>query len=236
MFPDRAVTAVVTEGGFATLTGRISEPDPLDFFILDVNWGDGTPTETYTYPPGSPRDIRIRHRYLDNPAGTLSGQFPISLSWRDQHGGGNSGVLQVTVLDAVPVVQVGPDVTLRSGQPLRRAGSFSDAGIVDTWTATVDYGDGSGVQALHLRRDGTFVLDHHYSRPGTYHVTVAVTDDEGAVGRASFQVTVASRGAAHAAVPPARISFADALFALLGVEEKLGGISRSFWEGRLRAW
>jgi hypothetical protein len=189
MFPNRSVTAVLTEGGFATLTGTISEPDPLDYFILKVNWGDGTPTETHIFAPGSPRQVSLHHRYLDNPAGR-SGQYPIQLEWHDQHGEGNSGVLSVSVHNANPAVLLGGNVTLRAGQTLSRTGTVLDPGVLDRHTVTVDYGDGSGPQQLNVRRDGSFRLRHRYERPGLYLVRVTVTDDDGGVGTYEFFVEV----------------------------------------------
>ncbi|MGL4555528.1 MAG: PKD domain-containing protein, partial [Gemmataceae bacterium] len=190
MFPNRSITPVVTEGGFATLTGTIGDTDVNDFFILDVNWGDGTATETHVFAPGSPREVSLSHRYLNNPSGLLSGAFPVTLSWRDQNGSSNGDVMSVTVQNANPVVDAGGDITLGLGQPLSRVGTHSDAGLLDTRTATVDYGDGMGAVILALLPDGTFELDHTYAGPGTYWVTVTVTDSDGGVGRDMFQVTV----------------------------------------------
>ena len=67
--------------------------------------------------------------------------------------------------------------------------SFHDPGA-DTWTGTVDYGDGSGIQPLALAGDRTFQLNHIYASSGHYVVTVRVTDDDGGVGTHTLAVTV----------------------------------------------
>src|SRR5258708_11835025 len=61
----------------------------------------------------------------------------------------------------------------------------------DPWTATVDYGDGSGVQPLALTAK-TFGLSHVYGGVGSgpFTVTVTVADDDSAAGTAHASVTV----------------------------------------------
>ena len=71
------------------------------------------------------------------------------------------------------------------------SGKFSDPdGAGDTYTATVNYGDGSPTIPLTLT--GTnFVLSHNYQALfATYKITVTVTDSEGMSGSASTTVTV----------------------------------------------
>jgi hypothetical protein len=189
-FDNRSVTPSIVEGGFATLTGRMVEMDPLDFFILEVDWGDRTPVETYVFEPGDSPEINLRHRYLDNPSGSMSGRYTIRMIWRDDHGGGNSGNLSLLVANANPRVSSGGDATLRVGQALSRGGTFTDSSLRDVHTATVDYGDETGPQVLSLNADGTFTMDHTYLRAGMYLVAVTITDDDGGIGRSTFLVTV----------------------------------------------
>jgi hypothetical protein len=88
-----------------------------------------------------------------------------------------------------PVVMLGPDAALDEGVKLSRVASFSDQDASTSWSATVNYGDGSPTAALALSADKTFTLDHLY-RPGSWVVSVVVTDDAGAAGTGSFRVTV----------------------------------------------
>ena len=64
------------------------------------------------------------------------------MSVDDGHTSGSDG-FRVTVGNVAPSVQAGPDATIAAGATLARPGSFSDPGSLDSWTATVDYGDGS---------------------------------------------------------------------------------------------
>ena len=88
-----------------------------------------------------------------------------------------------------PVVTLGADENLLEGVRLSRLASFSDQDASTSWSATVDYGDGSGSAALALAADKTFLLDHLY-KPGSYVASVVVTDDAGASGSGSLRVTV----------------------------------------------
>ncbi|HUG04982.1 MAG TPA: PKD domain-containing protein [Candidatus Limnocylindria bacterium] len=88
-----------------------------------------------------------------------------------------------------PVVTLGADENLDEGVALSRVASFADEDASTSWTATVDYGDGSGSAALALAADKSFTLEHLFV-PGSYDVTVVVTDDAGASGSDSFHVTV----------------------------------------------
>lgn len=66
-------------------------------------------------------------------------------------------------------------------------GSFHDV-EPGAWTATVDYGDGSGPRPLTLGQDGRATLQ--YAQPGAFRVTVRVTDAFGASGEASLPIQV----------------------------------------------
>jgi hypothetical protein len=97
--------------------------------------------------------------------------------------------LSIIVKNVVPAVNAGPDVTVIQGGIYGGSGSFIDPGL-DTWTGTVDYGDGSGVQPLSLKPDKTFNLYHKYSSSGSYTVTVTIKDDDGGTGSDTVIVTM----------------------------------------------
>jgi len=115
----------------------------------------------------------------------------------------------VTVNNVAPSVDAGAGATINEGDMFSGSGSFSDPGA-DTWTATVNYGDGSGDQTLALNADKTFSLSHTYADNGVYTVSVAVTDDDLGMGSDTAIVTVnnvaPTVGSITAPIDPAAIN------------------------------
>ena len=90
--------------------------------------------------------------------------------------------------NVAPLVDAGPDGSVSVGTAFTSKGSFSDE-TPATARASVDYGDGTGVQPLALTGT-TFTLQHTYTAPGTRTITVTVTDAGGASGTDTAVVTV----------------------------------------------
>jgi hypothetical protein len=98
----------------------------------------------------------------------------------------------ITVANVAPKLTLGALAPMVEGQAVSARGSFADPRSNDSWTATVDYGDGSGPKPLALNTDKTFLLNHAYSTYGSYTVTVTVNDGHGGVGTAQKLVNVAN--------------------------------------------
>jgi fibronectin type 3 domain-containing protein len=113
----------------------------------------------------------------------------------DGQGGSNSDTATVVVTNAPPVVDAGvdpPDVTFGTAVSLDPA-TFTDAGVEDTHTAKIDWGDGTVVEEGALTQgagSGSVAGSHSYTAAGTYTVTVTVTDDDDGVGSDTLSVVV----------------------------------------------
>ena len=97
--------------------------------------------------------------------------------------------LSTPAANVIPLVDAGTNAAVTAGSLFTSSGFFLDSGA-DTWTATVNYGDGSGITSLALNADKTFDLTHTYSSAGTYTVTVTVMDNRGGNGNHTTSVTV----------------------------------------------
>ncbi|HUF51754.1 MAG TPA: PKD domain-containing protein [Longimicrobiales bacterium] len=109
----------------------------------------------------------------------------------DKDGGVSTYSTQVTIQNVAPVVASFAGAEIMGGETYHGATSFTDVGQDDPWTATVNYGDGSGTQALALA-GWSMTLAHTYANPGVYTVRVTVTDAGGASSQSAAVVTVLS--------------------------------------------
>ena len=145
---------VVPEGGTASLLASGTDPDGNGLtFHWDMD-GDGTyeltglgnPSATFSAAAiDGPSSRVVRVRATDATGVAAIDEAPS----RHQRGADRGG-------------RAGGDA--RPGQALARPGTFSDPGL-DSWTATVDYGDGPGPQPLPLSGKA-FTLATPTPRPG----------------------------------------------------------------------
>jgi VCBS repeat-containing protein len=101
--------------------------------------------------------------------------------------------IEVTPQNDDPGVIIDPMPKVDERSPLILSGTFNDPDAGDSWTATVDFGDGLGEQPLTLGPDKRFAVAHTYEDSGSYVITVRVRDAAGAEGTAQTSVVVASR-------------------------------------------
>ncbi|HEX4935782.1 MAG TPA: PKD domain-containing protein, partial [Gemmatimonadaceae bacterium] len=145
---------------------------------------DGDPlTYTWSFGDGSfGSGATPSHTYADN------GSYTVQLVVTDVRGLADTVTTTATIANVAPTVAAFSGASILPGEVYGATGSFSDPGA-DSWTATVDYGDGGVGQPLTLA--GTsFSLSHRYLAAGSYTVTVAVTDDDGATAMQTATVVV----------------------------------------------
>src|SRR5262249_62036191 len=146
----------------------------------------------FSLEPGAPPAARI------NPStGLLTWSpsdgariVPIYVRFTDQVTGLSDTVLvECTVAGVDPTINVGSDGVAAPGSPFRRHGTLADPGP-DVFQATVDYGDGSGVQPLAIDATDGFDLEHTYDVPGFYNITIQAKDDDGQTATKTITVHV----------------------------------------------
>ncbi|MCA9078647.1 MAG: hypothetical protein KDA93_26715, partial [Planctomycetaceae bacterium] len=176
-FQDRKLTPVIFEGGIATLSGRITEPNAGDTFFLDVDWGDGN-RETFTFGPRASRNVRVRHRYLEDSDSLVNNRYTVNVQWRDQHGGGNQAQLAIRVLNTRPnLTRVH---ALRLGDRLvQLTGTLHDVLQHDTRRVFVQWNPGGRYELLSFPAGSTNLdVQHAYSTHGIKRIKLLVSDDQ----------------------------------------------------------
>ena len=171
----------IDEGDQFAGSGSFIDAGVNDSWSATVNYGDGSGDQTLLLTDQS---FALAHTYPDD------GEFTVTVTVSDADGGsGVNSTLTVTVNNVSPVVSAGDDQTIDEGDQFAGSGSFIDAGVNDSWSATVNYGDGSGDQTL-LLTDQSFALAHTYTDESEYTVTVTVSDTDGGSHADTLIVTV----------------------------------------------
>lgn len=100
--------------------------------------------------------------------------------------------VNVTVLNVEPTITgsvTGPTTPVPVGQAIFVNAPFTDPGVLDTHTASIDWGDGTVTSGtvLEANGDGTMLGSHAYTEGGLYTVTMTVTDKDGGFDVAQFK-------------------------------------------------
>jgi hypothetical protein len=165
---------VVQADGFAT-GGSFTDPDIGQSWTATVDWSDGNGSFPITLH--ADKTFNLNHTYIS------PGDYTVTISVKD-----NANLISTdtfiahVVANTVPTVLGGADQAVPEGTDIITSGSFTDPNPSQTWSATVNYGDGSPTGPLALNADKTYNLDHLYPGPGSYTITITVTDSIGGAG------------------------------------------------------
>jgi len=116
------------------------------------------------------------------------GTYRVAVRVTDAQGAAAAATGVANVVNVTPAPELGASLATSEGTPVSATRTFTDPGA-DSWTATVDYGDGSGAQPLTLS-GGSFTLAHTYADNGSYAIQVSITDNDGATGTGTLPVVV----------------------------------------------
>lgn len=184
-----SATPTIKEGDNVTFSIALNDPDLADALKVVVNWGDGSAPDTYNLLPNS-FGLTVQHKYTDdNPTATPNDAYTIGFAAYDNAGIGASGTVVVGIENVAPTFKTLTDSTATEQTLWTTEVNFFDPGA-DTWTGSVDYGDGTGLQPVPVGPNKNLLLSHTYANAGTYTVHVNVKDDDGGTGTAQFKVVV----------------------------------------------
>jgi hypothetical protein len=120
-----------------------------------------------------------------------NGSFIVAGRIFDKDNGYSTYLQTVQVNNVPPAVSiVSLDGTVDCRKEARLTFSFSDPGVNDgEWSVEISWGDGN-TDSFSFNTQVTQTVTHAYTLPGTYTVTVKVTDKDGGVGEANGSITV----------------------------------------------
>lgn len=177
--------AAVDENGIVTLTGTVSGGNASGGYSVLVEWSDGT-SDVVVTPDGT---FSVSHQYRDDNADDL---YVVSVVATDTSGRSASAATSVAVYNVAPTVQLKhltPGDVYGIGSAVQLSGRITDAGALDTHTATFTITSPDLASPIHVPAtvgaDGVVTASYSFASAGTYYVSLTVTDDDGGTGSAS---------------------------------------------------
>lgn len=179
----------LSEGGSVTLSGSFVDPGTRDAHSVTINWGDGS-TSTLAIAGGA-RAYEATHAYADDdPTGTASDVYAITVTIADNDAGSSAAGTSVTVNNVAPTINgvSGPVDPIAIGGTAQITVELSDAGVSDTHTCTMSWDD--GLEATTVAAAGGSCTTARTLAAGVYRVAITVTDDDGGQANTSFEYVV----------------------------------------------
>ena len=122
------------------------------------------------------------------------GKYVVGVQATDD--GGVTGAAWVSFTGAnVPptgtITGVTPTLVMVPQELLTFSGSFGDPGLLDSHTATWNFGDGAtSTTTIQPGDPTTFSAPHAYAKAGTYYAELTVTDDDGGTAEVGRTITI----------------------------------------------
>lgn len=183
----------VDEGSISSNSGSFSDPQGNGTVSLTTSLGTltqnnaaGTWSWSHTPTDGPLGPVTVTITATDNATPPLLATTSFTL----------------TVNNVAPAYDLGALISLDAGlATLNTQISFTDPGA-DTWTGTVNYGDGSGSYALTVAGPAkSFTLSHSFPVGGRYTISTTLTDDD--AGSQSDTVQIDVLRSPHSVTSPA---------------------------------
>jgi PKD repeat protein len=187
-----------SEGGSSTLALTFADVDVLDTHTVSVAWGDGS-TSGPTDLAAGVTTFEASHVYAD------TGTYSVVLTLADSAGHtvtANASVSPANVAPVVGSLSLSPSSVV-DHETLTVSGTFTDPGTADTFTLTVEWGDGTSSTDSLAAGTRSFSATHAYAAAGPVTITATVTDRDSGRSSSSAELVVLSSN--HA---PANLSLA----------------------------
>ncbi len=165
--------------------GSFADASPAVSWTATVDWGDGSAASQFN--PSTQGSLGIRdHTYVND------GVYAVTISVANELGGFGIATFQVTVATSPLVYTPAVNQTVvQTATGTFALGSFADASSAVSWTAIVNWGDGSAVEVIHPAGPGSLGSgDHSFANYGNHTVTVSLTNNLGNNDSGTFRILV----------------------------------------------
>jgi hypothetical protein len=187
-------TIAASEGlAFSGSVASFTDADPngtAGDYMVTIDWGDGsTPTIGTIASVGAGFVVNGSHSYAEE------GSYPVTVAIMDQGGSKATANSTATVVVVQPKAGCSGPSNGVPGQPRTFTFTANDVDPTDQvagFIYTINWGDGSAIVTIPrtVGNGSGVTLDHIFTLPGVYPVTVTATEDGGSSGTAGQAVTV----------------------------------------------
>ncbi len=182
----------VNEGGTYSATGSFTDSDSTSW-TGTVDYGDGTGEHAFASPNESIDQVNhtftVSYVYKDNKANDAP--YTVTVKIIDNQGATSiPKTAQVTVHNVAPTpgAITAPPNPVQINTAITASANFTDPGVLDTHTASWNWGDGTTPGTVTESKGSGSVSDSHtYTVPGVYQITLTVTDKDGGTGTSVYQ-------------------------------------------------
>ncbi|MDB9528277.1 cadherin-like domain-containing protein [Oscillatoria sp. CS-180] len=196
------LTLDIVEDAEVAFQLKATDPSTLDVLTYTVVSAPASGTLTPN-PPAAPANARDRNRlFTYDPSDNFSGTDSFQIQVQDDDGGVDTVTVNVNV-EAQPdapegLTLVPTPAAINEGEILTLSGNFADPDADDTFTVTIDWGDGSEPAVLtneNLTFNAvsgrySFAVDHQYFDDTATGILVTVVDGSGAVANGTTGITI----------------------------------------------
>lgn len=187
---ETTLSVVGAEGQLAALRALFSDPGIADTHTAHVDWGDGESGPAPVAEEEGSGEVLAGHVYLDD------GLPEVVVCVTDDDGASGCRTIPAFIENLPPALQLTVGTTGFFVDPVTLDGSgFTDPGVLDQHSATVDWGDGTMETASVVQGAGTGTISgsHLYAGAGTYAIRLCVDDGDGGTDCQEREVTLVAR-------------------------------------------
>ena len=173
---------------------------PFDTFSATIDWGDGSGPQPVIGAGLVPPTLDAMGTISAPTTYTIPGEYEVVVKVTDGLGNWDDDGVIITVVspggDPIITEMTGPQTPQPLPDGVQISASFTDeSGTADTYTAMIDWGDGSDPTTATVTppsgdTPGTISANRVYDAVGVYTVTLTLTDGAGTPATQEFEFVV----------------------------------------------